>query len=36
MAVHPLLLIAPATLMAVSLVALNFFAEGLREALDHE
>jgi oligopeptide transport system permease protein len=36
MAVHPLLLIAPATLMAVSLVALNFFAEGLRDALDHE
>lgn len=36
MAVHPLLLIAPATLMAVSLVSLNFFAEGLREVLDHE
>jgi len=36
MAVHPILLIAPAALMAVSLVALNFFAEGLREVLEHE
>ena len=36
MAVHPLLLIAPATLMAVSLVALNFFAEGVRDVLEHE
>lgn len=34
MAVHPIMLIAPALLMTVSLVSLNFFAEGLREALD--
>jgi ABC-type dipeptide/oligopeptide/nickel transport system permease subunit len=36
MAVHPIMLIAPALLMTVSLVGLNFFAEGIREALDQE
>lgn len=34
MAVHPVMLFGPATLMTVTLVSLNFFAEGLREALD--
>ena len=34
MAIHPIMLIGPAALMTVSLVSLNFFAEGLREALD--
>ncbi len=34
MAVHPIMLIAPALFMTVSLVGLNFFAEGMREALD--
>jgi oligopeptide transport system permease protein len=33
-AVHPVLLIAPATLMAVTLLSLNFFGDGLRDALD--
>jgi oligopeptide transport system permease protein len=32
--VHPVLLIAPATLMAVTLLSLNFFGDGLRDALD--
>jgi oligopeptide transport system permease protein len=32
--VHPVLLIAPATFMAVMLVSLNFFGDGLRDALD--
>jgi oligopeptide transport system permease protein len=32
--VHPVLLIAPATLMAVMLMSLNFFGDGLRDALD--
>ncbi len=36
MAVHPPLLIAPATVMALTLVSLNFFAEGLREVMEHE
>jgi oligopeptide transport system permease protein len=33
-AVHPVLLIAPAVLMAVTLLSLNFFGDGLRDALD--
>jgi oligopeptide transport system permease protein len=33
-AVHPVLLIAPAVLMAVMLLSLNFFGDGLRDALD--
>jgi oligopeptide transport system permease protein len=33
-AVHPVLLIAPAVLMAVTLLGLNFFGDGLRDALD--
>jgi oligopeptide transport system permease protein len=33
-AVHPVLLIAPATLMAVTLLSLNFFGDGLRDAFD--
>jgi oligopeptide transport system permease protein len=32
--VHPVLLIAPATFMALMLVSLNFFGDGLRDALD--
>ena len=32
--VHPVLLIAPASLMAVMLMSLNFFGDGLRDALD--
>jgi oligopeptide transport system permease protein len=32
--VHPVLLIAPATLMALMLISLNFFGDGLRDALD--
>jgi oligopeptide transport system permease protein len=32
--VHPVLLIAPATLMALMLMSLNFFGDGLRDALD--
>jgi oligopeptide transport system permease protein len=32
--VHPVLLIAPGTLMAVMLMSLNFFGDGLRDALD--
>jgi oligopeptide transport system permease protein len=32
--VHPVLLIAPATLMAVMLMSLNFVGDGLRDALD--
>jgi oligopeptide transport system permease protein len=32
--VHPVLLIAPATFMAIMLVSLNFFGDGLRDALD--
>jgi oligopeptide transport system permease protein len=32
--VHPVLLIAPAMLMAIMLVALNFIGDGLRDALD--
>ena len=34
MAVHPILLIAPAMLMAVTLLSLNLFGDGLRDALD--
>ena len=33
-AVHPVLLIAPGTLMALTLLSLNFFGDGLRDALD--
>ena len=33
-AVHPLLLIAPGALMAVTLFSLNFLGDGLRDALD--
>ena len=33
-AVHPILLIAPATLMAVMLLSLNLFGDALRDALD--
>jgi oligopeptide transport system permease protein len=32
--VHPVLLIAPAVLMAVMLMSLNFLGDGLRDALD--
>jgi len=32
--VHPVLLIAPAVLMAIMLVSLNFLGDGLRDALD--
>ena len=32
--VHPVLLIAPATLMALMLMSLNFFGDGLRDAAD--
>jgi oligopeptide transport system permease protein len=32
--VHPILLIAPGTLMALMLISLNFFGDGLRDALD--
>ena len=32
--VHPVLLIAPATLMALMLISLNFLGDGLRDALD--
>jgi oligopeptide transport system permease protein len=32
--VHPVLLIAPGTLMAVMLISLNFLGDGLRDALD--
>jgi oligopeptide transport system permease protein len=32
--VHPVLLIAPGTLMAIMLMSLNFFGDGLRDALD--
>jgi oligopeptide transport system permease protein len=32
--VHPVLLIAPATLMALMLISLNFVGDGLRDALD--
>ncbi|HYZ85619.1 MAG TPA: ABC transporter permease [Bryobacteraceae bacterium] len=32
--VHPILLIAPGTLMAVILMSLNFLGDGLRDALD--
>ena len=32
--VHPVLLIAPGTLMALMLMSLNFFGDGLRDALD--
>jgi oligopeptide transport system permease protein len=32
--VHPVLLMAPATLLAVLLMSLNFFGDGLRDALD--
>ena len=32
--VHPVLLIAPGTLMALTLLSLNFFGDGLRDALD--
>ena len=32
--VHPLVLIAPATLMAITLFSLNFLGDGLRDALD--
>jgi len=32
--VHPVLLIAPATLMAIMLMTLNFVGDGLRDALD--
>jgi len=32
--VHPVLLIAPATLMALMLMSLNFVGDGLRDALD--
>jgi oligopeptide transport system permease protein len=34
MAVHPIMLIAPSLWMTGSLVGLNFFAQGLKEALD--
>jgi oligopeptide transport system permease protein len=34
MAVHPLLLIVPAALMALTLFSLNFLGDGLRDALD--
>lgn len=34
MAVHPILLAAPATLLAVILFCLNFVGDGLRDALD--
>lgn len=34
MAVHPVMLIAPSLWMTVSLAGLNFFAQGLKEALD--
>lgn len=34
MAVHPIMLIAPSLWMTLSLVGLNFFAQGLKEALD--
>jgi oligopeptide transport system permease protein len=33
-AVHPILLAAPATLLAVMLFCLNFVGDGLRDALD--
>jgi oligopeptide transport system permease protein len=33
-AVHPILLIAPATLMAVMLLSLSLFGDALRDALD--
>jgi oligopeptide transport system permease protein len=32
--VHPVLLVAPAVLMAIMLVSLNFLGDGLRDALD--
>ena len=32
--VHPVLLIAPAMLMAIMLMSLNFLGDGLRDALD--
>ena len=32
--VHPVLLIAPGTLMAIMLMSLNFFGDGLRDAID--
>jgi oligopeptide transport system permease protein len=33
-AVHPILIIAPATLMAIMLLSLNLFGDALRDALD--
>ena len=33
-AVHPLLLIAPGAMMALTLFSLNFLGDGLRDALD--
>jgi oligopeptide transport system permease protein len=33
-AVHPVLLIVPATLLTVTLLSLNFFGDGLRDAFD--
>jgi oligopeptide transport system permease protein len=32
--VHPVLLIAPAVLMAAMLMSLNFLGDGLRDAFD--
>jgi oligopeptide transport system permease protein len=33
-AVHPLLIIAPGVMMALTLFSLNFLGDGLRDALD--